>query len=73
MDLNANTQVEEASIEAVVLRCTCGQPESHTGQACPQAQREDHGIVSYFNRNPIKQVIWEVRQSLQALARRGRA
>ena len=45
---------KEASIQATVLRCTCGTPDSHLGTPCPQASAEYLGTISYYHRNPIK-------------------
>lgn len=47
----------EASIQATVLRCTCGTPSQHAGQPCPQALAEPLGIIAYYHRNPIKRWI----------------
>jgi len=45
--------VEYASIEAVVVRCGCGEPLTHAEMQmpCPQARTiEDLGIVSEYRR-----------------------
>lgn len=61
---NVSVGVESASIRAVVLKCTCGNPESHLGQVCPQAiaipQGLD-GLVAHYNRDPNKQYEFNVR------------
>lgn len=67
-------QTTEASINAVILRCGCGDPDSHNGllcnckgkgcdfcaRPCPKLLRvEDLGTVSYYHRNPwFRFVYW---------------
>ncbi|MEK6323615.1 MAG: hypothetical protein AABN33_18395 [Acidobacteriota bacterium] len=47
-------KAREVSISAVVIRCRCGDPDSHRGEVCPRGEREDRGTVSYWHRNPLK-------------------
>jgi hypothetical protein len=51
--LSGSAQPTEISIEATILRCTCGKPDDHRGQVCPQAKVIPLGIVSYRHRNPL--------------------
>lgn len=38
------------SLAAVVIRCGCGEPESHAGAVCPTPREtEDLGIVNYWH------------------------
>ena len=48
------TGLTEVRVEATVLRCRCGNPNSHTGAVCPNARVETIGTVGYIHRNPIK-------------------
>lgn len=55
---NSQAQVKSASIRAVRLRCTCGHPETHFGQVCPQAVEEPlgvDGVVAHYNSDPAAQ------------------
>lgn len=51
-DMNAHGDLREASIEIVVIR--------------KDGTREDHGVVSYYHRNPFKRWAWEIKQKLKA-------
>lgn len=51
------TGLTEVRVEATVLRCRCGNPNSHTGAVCPNARVETIGTVGYIHRNPIKNFI----------------
>jgi hypothetical protein len=54
----------EASIEAVVIRCGCGDPDAHNGvrgapSPCPRPRAtEDLGVVSYYSPNPLKRLYY---------------
>lgn len=67
--MNSNMQVpahaQSGSIEGVVIRCTCGHPESHVGEVCPQGKRINYGTMSYYHRNPLRQLAWNVFNSLR--------
>lgn len=54
--MSARAGIQEASIEAVVVRCGCGDPAGiHPHAPCPSpAATEDLGTVSYYHRNPLK-------------------
>ena len=52
--------VEEAYMEAVVMRCGCGEPDSHQGEVCPQAWEDKAAFrQGYWNRDQEKQLKWE--------------
>jgi hypothetical protein len=45
------------SVSAVIIRCGCGAPLTHVGQACPSPRtREALGTVAYWHRNPLKRL-----------------
>jgi hypothetical protein len=46
--MDAKTKLEEASISAVVIRA--------------DGSREDLGVVSYWHPNPLRRLIWKVKQ-----------
>jgi len=64
--MKANEGVKEASFKAIILRCTC-KPEKmkHSGKPCPRAKAVDLGVVSYYHKNPIRRLIWEVKNKLR--------
>jgi hypothetical protein len=35
------------TIDAVVIRCNCGNPTGHGGEICPKGKRVDYGTISY--------------------------
>lgn len=47
----ARIDVQEASIEAVVIR--------------KDGRREDLGVLAYYHRNPLKRAMWALRQKLK--------
>jgi hypothetical protein len=49
-DQNAKSVVE-ASIEVTVIRA--------------DGTREEHGVVSYYHRNPLKRAVWAAKQKLK--------
>jgi hypothetical protein len=49
---NAQGSVKELTIEAVVIR--------------KDGTREDHGIISYYHRNPLKRLAWAAKQKLRS-------
>lgn len=49
--MDAKTDIQEASIEAVVIR--------------KDGTREDLGVVAYYHRNPLKRAMWALRQKLK--------
>ena len=53
-------QAGELEIEVTVIRCTCGQPESHQGQVCPQGRAENLGTVSYWHRSRWRRLLWRL-------------
>lgn len=55
------SQIQSATVEMTVLRCTCGDPASHPAQPCPQARAEPRGIVSFWHRNPLRRLAWRLR------------
>ena len=53
------TNVQESSLEAIVIRCGCGDPSSHLGTVCPTPRsREDLGVIAYYHRNPLRRWAW---------------
>ena len=51
-DQNAKSDVKEATIEIVVIRA--------------DGTRENHGVVSYWNSNPLKRAAWAAKQKLRS-------
>jgi hypothetical protein len=47
---DATSYVQEASIEITVIRA--------------DGTREDLGVVSYWNKNPLKRLLWRIKQWL---------
>lgn len=39
----------------VIIRCGCGEPESHAGNICPKGIDKNLGVVDAYYRNPFKQ------------------
>lgn len=56
--------LSEAYVEAVVIRCRCGDPQSHDGAVCPVGQNENLGIISYWHRSFWKRLAWRLSQWL---------
>jgi hypothetical protein len=52
---------KEASIQAIVLRCRCGAPESHHGAVCPSAVSHNLGTISYYHKNPLRRWLFAAR------------
>lgn len=50
-DQAAKGGVREATIEVVVIRA--------------DGTREDHGVVSYYHKNPLKRAAWAAKQKLK--------
>jgi len=51
----------QASLQAVVIRCKCGDPASHTGETCPAGQAEQQGTISFHHKD------WRVRAAFRFL------
>ena len=56
-------KIKSIEFQNVVLRCGCGNPDSHSKldppRPCPTPRKTvDHGTVSYYHRNPLKRVKW---------------
>lgn len=49
-EMDAKQKFKEASIAAVVIRA--------------DGTREDLGVVSYWNKNPFKRLLWRIKQWL---------
>lgn len=61
--MSADTRVvEEATIEATIIRCRCGNPASHPDAVCPQGVAVPLGVVSYYHRNPLRRLWWRFTQ-----------
>jgi hypothetical protein len=56
--------VNETLIDAVIVRCTCGDPASHPGAPCPQGVRQDLGTIAYWHKNPLRRFWWAAQQKL---------
>jgi len=52
-DQTAKSELQEASIEAVVIRA--------------DGSRENLGVVSYYHKNPLKRAAWAAKQAKQKL------
>lgn len=60
---------KSGSIEAVVIRCGCGNPAAHLGAVCPKGRSVNLGTVAYFNRNPLRQAAWDVFNTIRTFIR----
>jgi hypothetical protein len=49
---DARADIKEATIEVTVIR--------------KDGTREDHGVVSYYHRNPLKRAAWAAKQKLRS-------
>lgn len=67
--ISAEARVTEISIGATVVRCGCGDPDSHNGtrgpaQLCPRPMRlERRGTIGYWHRNPFRRLLFRLRRS----------
>ncbi len=62
--LSSGSHVVEERVEAVVLRCGCGDPLSHAlkGLPCPKPLRvENLGTVAYWHTNPFRRFLKSLR------------
>lgn len=50
--MQADAQIELVQVEAVILHCGCGNPQSHAGAVCPKAIADDRGVVAKHERKP---------------------
>ena len=58
MDLSAH---KEAEVSLLVIRCGCGDPDSHMGAPCPAPRKTtDLGVVSFTSSNKRKQLFWDL-------------
>lgn len=68
MSVQGISNVKEASLSASVIRCGCSDlgltPDAvHPGTPCPTPKQvEDRGVISYYNRNPFKMLVWGIKQ-----------
>lgn len=46
----SSARLEALTVEATLLRCTCGNPDAHRGEICPQARIEPRGVVGQWRR-----------------------
>jgi hypothetical protein len=65
MNFGKKSQVQEAITSAIILRCACGNPLSHEGEQCPNPSIEDLGTIAYYNKNPMKLLIWNLKHKLR--------
>lgn len=65
--MTVRTGFEEASIQAVVIRCGCGDPLAlHPNDPCPTPRAsENRGTISYWHKNPLRRAGWMVKQWLR--------
>lgn len=61
--MEVHAKAKEASIQAIVIRCTCGIPDSHFGEPCARGKQQNLGTISYWNRNPLKRWLWAAKQT----------
>lgn len=63
--MSVPVSVSEASIQASVIRCGCGNPAVvHPGEPCPTPRTtEKLGVISYYHRNPLRRLAWAIRQA----------
>jgi len=59
----ATTRTEQI-ISAVKIKCTCGNPQSHIPDPCPQGIKENLGVIAFYNDNPSKRVAFWVAEKL---------
>ena len=58
MQAGTRGMVKQATVEADIVRCTCGHPEGHAGQICPQGRHEDLGVIAYYHRRWWRRWAW---------------
>lgn len=65
-DTRANTRAHtKTSVHAVVTRCGCGDPDSHSrlGLPCPTPRQvEDWGVIGHDHPNPLRRAAWRARR-----------
>jgi hypothetical protein len=62
-NIQTKAKLQEASVEAVVIRCGCGDPARHRDTPCQQPRAiEDRGVIAYYHRNPLKRLAWRLRR-----------
>ena len=70
LHVSSASSVQSASLSAVVIRCGCGDPDGHNGLRgpagpCPRPRAtEDLGVVAYYHCNPLRRLLWHLRQQL---------
>lgn len=67
-DMQVPVNAESAQIDAVVIRCGCGDPTSHLGEVCPKGILVNLGTVAYFHRNPLRRLAWELKQTVNQIS-----
>ena len=65
MITSALIKPKEVSFSAVVIRCRCNNPTSHRNQVCPKGKKEDLGIISYWNKNPLKRLSYWISRHIR--------
>ncbi len=62
-ELRAVGGVRQASAEALVIRCGCGDPLSHWGEVCPTPKRtDDLGTIAYYHESRWKMLLFRFKQ-----------
>lgn len=65
------------TISAKVIRCGCGNPDSHNGKQglatpCPKPKSvEDLGVISFYHTSWVKRWAWSIGSWLKRWAERG--
>ncbi len=57
--------VKEITVEATVIRCTCGTPAAHAGAVCPAGRAQALGLIGYYHVNPLRRLAYRVRRFLR--------
>ncbi len=53
--------VREMALDAVIIRCGCGEPASHLEAVCPRPRAvEDQGTIAFTSRNPLRRLQWRL-------------
>jgi len=61
-DLTTKQRVRRVELSGVVIRCCCGAPERHVGQACPAGFREPERSLAFWDRRWLHRLAWHGRR-----------
>lgn len=71
--LTADANFRSSTISATVVRCGCGDPQSHIGAVCPRPRKtEKLGAIAFFHRNPLINAVGNLWIKVKDLARGAR-